>query len=107
MDPGVALQALRKIQLVVERACNRAMPLAFRLNLHERTRGAQPRAEPAQFMLDDRRVPEIGGGEELAAAATGHGDEVGDRSGRNTGGNGRMNAADEGHNGSRERTWYA
>ena len=90
MDPGVALQAVRKIRLAVEHACNRAMPLAFRLNLHERTRGAQPRT--AQFMLDDRRVPEIGGCEELTTTAAGHGDEVGDRPGRNTSGNGRMNA---------------
>jgi len=107
MDPRAALQGLHKMRLVVERACNRAMPMAFRLNRHERTRRAQLCTKPAEFVLEDRRVPEIGGGEELAAATAGHRDEVGDRPGRNTSSNGGMKVSDERRNSTRERPWKA
>ena len=76
MDPGAALQALRKIRLVIERACHRALPLIFDLNLRERTRRAQGAMEPAEIMLEHRRVPEIGCGKELAVSAAGEGREV-------------------------------
>ena len=63
MDPGARLQAFRKIRFAVERAGHRALPMAFGLNLHQRPDGAQRGVEPAEFMLEDGRIPEIGGGE--------------------------------------------
>src|SRR5580704_3784896 len=95
MDPGAALQALRKIRLVVECACHRALPLLFGLNLHQRTRRAERSVEPAEIMLEHRRVPEIGGGKELAASAAGEGREVGNRPARNAGGGSGMEATEE------------
>ena len=54
MDPGAALQALREIRLVIERACHGALPLFFRLNLHQRTRRAKRRVQPAKCLLGDK-----------------------------------------------------
>ena len=58
-------------------------------------------------MLEDRRIPEIGGREELAAATAGRGDEIGNCAGRNTDRNGRMKVSDERRDGSRERPRHA
>src|SRR5580704_13635038 len=107
MDPGAALQALRKICLVIERACHRALPLVFGLNLHERARRAKGSMEPAEFMLEHGRVPEIGSGKELAAAAAGEGREVGNRSSCDAGGGSGMKAAEKWRGGTFEKPRHA
>src|SRR5262245_20983586 len=71
MDPGASLQRLGEIGLVVEGARDRAAPLTLRLNLEQRASGPQFSGEPAEGMLEYRRVPEIDGREKLAAARAG------------------------------------
>jgi hypothetical protein len=107
MDPSATLEAVGEISLAVEHPLGRAAPLLCGLNFQQRACGTQLRAEPAEFMLEDRRILEVGGGEKLAAAGAGHGGEVGDCAGRDSNGDSAMQRWNERRGNTLERARHA